>query len=123
MVRLKINFSLPEIGAGVSTEQGLMCCWEKTSSVVGHIIALENVLVDEGFVEIESKFKKALIGALPRVVPGYALLLWFTSKAGKPQLMDLVWRSFENSAEALSKLLWGAVCVKTPCVKTACLMP
>ncbi len=83
---LLINFSLPEIGAGVSSRdwKELMCCWEKTSSVVGHIIALENVLVDEGFVEIESKFiprvEKALIGALPRVVPGYALLLWFTSK-------------------------------------------
>ncbi len=47
--------------------------------------------------------------------------LQMVTLAGKPQLMDLVWRSFENSAEALSKLQPAQNQAKKQCSLKDCL--
>ena len=83
---LLIIFSLPEIGTTISNKywKELMGYWEKTSLVIGYLISLEKMLKDKGFSEIEDKLvarvEQLLPGVIPRVIPGYAMLLWFTSK-------------------------------------------
>ncbi len=47
--------------------------------------------------------------------------LQIVTLAGKPQLMDLVWRSFEHSAEALTKLQPAQNQAKKQCSLKDCL--
>ena len=81
-----INFSLPEIGDDAELEawKDLQTSWDKAGSCVGYIVSLEQMLQCEGFKEINVKYvpkvKKSLKGCLPRVLPGYATLMWFTEK-------------------------------------------
>lgn len=82
---LLIKFSLPEIGGCLSEEQEawnqLDYLWMKASSCIGYVISLEDALEKEGFNnEFVPNVQTFLQGCLPRVVLGYAILMWFTSK-------------------------------------------
>lgn len=84
-----INFSLPEIG-DEQTEGELLAwqelegTWGAASSCVGFLISLGAILEKDGFDEIRDTFvprvQLVLPGVFPRIVPGYATLMWFTSK-------------------------------------------
>ena len=83
------EFSQPEIGANQSVEErelwdNLEVIKEKASSCVGLCISLGKKLEEGGYKEIREEFvppvEKALPRVQPRVVTGYATLLWFTSK-------------------------------------------
>ena len=54
------------------------------SSCVGICIGLGKQLEETGYQEIRESFaplvQKVLLGVQPRVITGYATLLWFTSK-------------------------------------------
>lgn len=57
----------------------------EASRAVGYIIHLGHLLKESGFVEIRTNvypFVKGALGGLchPRVIMGYAIMLWFTYK-------------------------------------------
>ena len=60
---------------------------ESAPKCIGFSISLGKTFVEEGMSDIDHKIfpklKKMLPGGVwPRVVPGYATLLWFTEKVG-----------------------------------------
>ncbi len=84
-----IEFSLPEIAMDASLlERELWDDLEEiknaASATAGLCVSLGMTLEETGFREIREKFtplvQASLKGAQPRVVTGYATLLWFTSK-------------------------------------------
>ena len=84
-----IEFSQPEIGANQSIEKreiwdNLEVIKENASNCVGLCIYLGKKLEEEGYKEIRETYsplvERVLPKVQPRVVMGYATLLWFTSK-------------------------------------------
>lgn len=87
--RVLIEFFQPEIGANQSVNEqeiwdNLEVIKENASSCVGLCLSLGKRLEEGGYKEIREEFaplvEKALPKVQPRVVTGYATLLWFTSK-------------------------------------------
>ena len=87
-----INFSLPEIGEDQTEEditawQELESTWAAASSCAGFMVSLGSELERDGFEQIKKifipKVQELLQGVLPRVITGYATLMWFTSKVSK----------------------------------------
>ena len=77
------------IGNRQTTEEISVCqeldeIWSASSSCVGYLVSLGKALQEEGFKEIRNEYvpriQEALGGILPRVIPGYATLMWFTAK-------------------------------------------
>ena len=84
-----IEFSLPEIGHDQSVEEqevwdSLELIKDKASSCIGLCIRLGHMLEEEGYKDIRTSYaptvQEALTGVQPRVITGYATVLWFTSK-------------------------------------------
>ena len=84
-----IEFSLPEIGQNQSSVQqdaweNMEVVKERASSCVRLCISLGNDLEEGGYDEIRKEYSplvhNVLAGVQPRVITGYATLLWFTSK-------------------------------------------
>jgi len=86
---LLIKFPLPELGdeqteGELTAWHDLEETWEASSSCVGYLVSLGDMLEREGFEEIMATFvpklQLLLQGVQPHVIPGYATLMWFTSK-------------------------------------------
>ena len=84
-----IHFSSPEIGDDQSADEqevwdNLEAVKDRASSSVGLCIGLGKQLEETGYKEIREEVtptvQAVLSGVQPRVVTGYATLLWFTSK-------------------------------------------
>ena len=84
-----IQFSSPEIGCEQSLDEQEV--WEnlevikgKASSCIGMCIGLGHRLEEGGYDEVRTRYvpivQDVLTGTQPRVISGYATLLWFTSK-------------------------------------------
>lgn len=84
-----IEFSLPEIGGDQTADEREM--WDnledikdRASSCVGLCIGLGDQLEQVGYKDIREHFSPLVEGVLPgvqpRVITGYATLLWFTSQ-------------------------------------------
>lgn len=84
-----IEFSLPEIGHDQSVDEqevwdNLELIKDKASGCIGLCIRLGHMLEEEGYKDIRTSYapsvQQALAGVQPRVITGYATVLWFTSK-------------------------------------------
>lgn len=82
-------FKKPEIGTITSIEEqelwdDLHVTMEKASSAVGMAISLGQALDKDGFKSIREEItpfvQESLPNVQPRVISGYATLLWFTKK-------------------------------------------
>ncbi len=63
--------------------RGLPPLLERVSSAVGRVIRLGKVFVEEGIQEMEEVIKPEVVDllghkAIPRVIPSYTILMWFT---------------------------------------------
>ena len=93
-----IEFSLPEVGQNQSlmqqdTWENMEIIKEKASSCVGLCIGLGHALEGGGYEEIRKDYsplvQNVLMGTQPRVITGYATLLWFTSKVHIAHVKDV----------------------------------
>ena len=84
-----VPFHLPEVGKNLSEEEEeewdeIHHKMKEASSFVGMAINLGKVLEEEGFQSIRRDFVPAVQEVLrdcqPRIISGYATVLWFTSK-------------------------------------------
>jgi hypothetical protein len=81
-----IPFHLPEVGKNLTEEEWdeLRKKMKEASSFVGAAVRLGEVLEEEGFLCIRREFvpvvQKTLQDCQPRIISGYATVLWFTSK-------------------------------------------
>lgn len=80
---LLIEFFQPHLDASIEEYALLPALMRRGSAAVGAVLRLGKLFIESGIADINQYFvpvvKNALGGdALPRVVPSYALLLWFT---------------------------------------------
>lgn len=84
-----VPFHLPEVGKNLTEEEEeewdeLRQKMKEASSFIGTAIKLGEVLEEEGFQCIRREFvpvvQEILQECQPRIISGYATVLWFTSK-------------------------------------------
>ena len=78
-----IEFGHPCLDLSMVEYAGLPPLLKRVSGAVGHIIRLGKRFVEQGIDEMEGVIKPELINllghqAIPRVIPSYAILMWFT---------------------------------------------
>ena len=81
-----IEFLQPHLDVSIEDYAELPAIMEKASSAVGLLVQCGKNFLENGIHVIQNDYvpivKEALGGhALPRVVPSYAMLLWFTTEA------------------------------------------
>ena len=77
-----IEFSLPQLDPSVTEYTNLPALMENSVKSIGFLISLGKRFVTSGITEIDEVLTPRLKmmlpkGIWPRIVPGYALLLWF----------------------------------------------
>lgn len=77
-----IEFSLPQLDPSVTDYACLPVLMDDSVKSIGFLIGLGKKFVDEGISSIDEVLAprlKAMLpkGIWPRVIPGYAILLWF----------------------------------------------
>ena len=80
-----IEFAAPQLGVSMSEYTKLPQLITEATAAIGFSISLGHKFIHEGISEIDDhifpKLKEMLPeGVWPRVVPGYATLLWFTEQ-------------------------------------------
>ena len=80
-----IEFKEPPIPMTTVKHMELVELWEKCSSCVGFCIGLGEEFFSVGVHEVDEVLtplltSRAASGISPRVIPSYAILLWFTQK-------------------------------------------
>ena len=82
-----IPFTLPQLNISLSEYMEIVEKKNEISSCIGYIIALGDLFFEEGTTEIDEKIAPMLTEDVstinPRVIPSYAILLWFSIKVTK----------------------------------------
>lgn len=78
-----IEFSSPSIGLNLSAYAELAELWEACSPCAGFCVALGEKFFSSGYREVDTNIlpaleAKASSGVLPRVLPSYSILYWFS---------------------------------------------
>lgn len=80
-----IEFSSPQVDPTMTEYTALPKLMEDSSNSIGFMISLGKKFTDTGIATIDStimpKLKKMLPGGVwPRIIPGYASLMWFAGQ-------------------------------------------
>ena len=78
-----IKFSLPALSLSLSDYMVLVELWENCTSCVGFCVSLGDLFFTNGIKEIDEIIlphltTQAGVDVIPRVLPSYAILHWFT---------------------------------------------
>ena len=105
-----IEFSKPGLSFSLSNYIELAELWENCSSCVGFCVSLGETFFSTGIKEIDDTIRPlfselAAPEVLPRVIPSYAILYWFSL-----QVYIVIYSTYQLVTYSLFPLEWLWVC-------------
>ena len=103
-----IPFKTPQLSMTLSEYMSIVTLQAKAGSCAGFLIGLGKTFFDKGVAEVDEKILPQLTSMAPgyvnpRVMPSYAILLWFSLKVSQSFVVDLIVVNLEYSTTDIGK--------------------